>query len=371
MQRPIQAHRLFFPAATLFALGAVPLWAVEYAGLAPQVRSGGSGLWHGHEMVFGYAFAVVAGYLLTKISRPALVAVFALWLLGRITYLFIRLPPAIEAAIAVSFPLCLLVFAGAPFLRAAKTWRNAVFLLILAGLVVAALAYESGALGALAAGETRGVALGVNIVTLLMFTMGGRIIAGATSGGLQEKGMHLHGVAHPDLEKAGVAAIAALAVLDFWGEAPVLAAAAALAGAVVAAMRLYRWKVWRVADRPELLSLHVGYAWLAAGLAVQAASSAAQIIPPVDALHGVTVGALGTLTLAVMARVSLQRNQRPIVFPPLVTLAIALISAAAALRLAAVVPALRLSMIAGAGLCWAAAFGLFALFLFHLRKPAH
>lgn len=272
MQRPIQAYRLFFPAATLFALGAIPVWALEYAGFLPAVRGGGSGSWHGHEMVFGYAFAVIAGYLLTKISREMLVAVFVLWLLGRGTYLFLPLPPFAEAAIAVSFPLSLFVFAGAPFLRAAKTWRNAVFVVVLGGLVVAALAYQSGVLGALAAGQARGVGLGVNIVTLLMFTMGGRVIAAATSGALQEKGTHLHGVAQPRLEQAGVVAIIALALFDFWGYAPYLAAAAALAGAAVVGLRLFRWQIWKVTDHADLLSLHIGYAWLAVGLAMQSAA---------------------------------------------------------------------------------------------------
>jgi len=357
---------LFFPAATLFALGAIPVWALEYAGFLPAVRGGGSGSWHGHEMVFGYAFAVIAGYLLTKISRRALAAVFVLWLLGRVTYLLLPLPPLIDAAISISFPLCLSLLAGMPFLRATKTWRNAVFLVILAGLALAALAYQSGVLGALVAGQARGVGLGVNVITLLMFTMGGRVIAAATSGALQEKDMHLHGMAQSRLEKAGVAAIIALALFDFWGHAPYMAAAAALAAAAAEVMRLFRWRIWKVADRPELLSLFIGYAWLAVGLAAQSVALGFGFLSPSDALHGVTVGALGTLSLAMMARVSLQRSQRPIVFPSYVSLAIATISGAALCRLLAALPALRLAMIAGAGICWMLAFGLFAIFLFRV-----
>ena len=292
---------------------------------------------------------------------------FALWLAGRIGYLLLPLPPLAEAAIAVSFPLCLFGFAGTPFLRAAKTWRNSIFAAILAGLVLAALAYQSGVLGALAAGEARGVGLGINVVTLLMFTMGGRIIAAATSGALQDRGIHLHGVAHPDLETAGVAAIVVLAIADFSGQAPGLAAAAALMAALTVILRLYRWQVWKVAARPEMLALHVGYAWLAIGLAAQSAALAFEIISPVDALHGVTVGALGSLSLAIMARVSLQRSARPIVFPPYVTLAIAMISGAAICRLLAAIPFLRIVMIEGASLFWSLAFALYAIFLLRVQ----
>ena len=370
MRHAPSAHRLFFPAAVLFALAAIPAWVLEYAGILPPARGGGFVAWHGHEMVFGYALAVIAGYLLTRISGNALVAVFALWLAGRIDYLLLPLPPLAEAAIAVSFPLCLFVFAGTPFLRAAKTWRNSIFAAILAGLVLAALAYQSGALGALAAGEARGVGLGINVVTLLMFTMGGRIIAAATSGALQDRGIRLHGVAHPDLETAGVAAIAVLAATDFWGRAAAVAAAAALAAALTVVLRLYRWQVWKVAAHPEMLALHVGYAWLAIGLAAQGAALAFGVPAPVDALHGVTVGALGSLSLAIMARVSLQRSARPIVFPPYVTLAIAMISGAAICRLLAAIPFLRIVLIEAASLLGLLAFALFAIFLFRLRRPA-
>jgi len=369
VQRPLQAYRLFFPAAALYALAAVPLWALEYAGLLPGLRGGGWASWHGHEMVFGYALAVIGGYLLTKISRPALLAVFALWLLGRVGYLVLPLPPAVETAVAISFPAALFAFAGVPFLRAAKTWRNTMFAGALAALVLAAVTYESGAWHALAAGEARGVLLGVDVIALLMFMMGGRVIAAASSGALRLKGGTRYAVAQSRLEAAGVAAIAALAVLDFWGRAPMLAAAAGLLGALVVAARLARWRAWKTADAPELAALHLGYVWLAAGLAVQASSLVFGVPPQLDALHGVMVGALGTLSLSMMARVALQRARNEIVFPPGVTVAVAMISGAALCRLLAAVPALRLPMIGTAAVFWMCAFALFAVFLFRLPSP--
>jgi len=367
VRRPLQAHRLFFPAAALYALAAVPAWVLEYAGVIRAPRAGGWASWHGHEMLFGYAFAVIGGYLLTRISRPALWAVFALWLLGRAGEMGPALPPFIQALIALSFPACLFAFAGTPFLRAAKTWRNATFAAVLGALAAAALAYQGGALGALVAGEARGLGLAIDVVTLLMFAMGGRVIAAATSGALRLKGVHLHGVAHPRIEAVGIAALAALAVLDFWGRAPDLAAVAALVGAGAVASRLWLWRAWKALDAPELAALNVGYAWLAIGLAVKASSLAFGVPAPFDALHGLMVGALGTLSLSMMARVTLQRSQRPIAFPPAVTLSVAMISGAAICRLLAAVPGLRMPMIGTASLFWAFAFALFAVFL--LRTP--
>ena len=79
------------------------------------------------------------------------------------------------------------------------------------------------------------------------------------------------------------------------------------------------------------------------------------------------MGALGSLSLAIMARVSLQRSARPIVFPPYVTLAIAMISGAAICRLLAAIPFLRIVMIEGASLFWSLAFALYAIFLLRVQ----
>src|SRR3970282_1570646 len=95
--RPVDASRcaLFdlgfrplYLLAGAYAALAVPLWALQYAGWLP----GANIAWHAHEMIFGYAFAVIAGFLLTAVrvwtGRPTptgavLAAIAALWLLAR------------------------------------------------------------------------------------------------------------------------------------------------------------------------------------------------------------------------------------------------------------------------------------------------
>ena len=57
--------RPFYLLAGFYAALGVPLWAVQYAGWLP----GASPLWHAHEMIFGYAFAVIAGFLLTAVRN--------------------------------------------------------------------------------------------------------------------------------------------------------------------------------------------------------------------------------------------------------------------------------------------------------------
>ncbi|MGB8273954.1 MAG: NnrS family protein, partial [Alphaproteobacteria bacterium] len=191
-RRPFMgAHRILFPVAVGFALIAVPLWLGRFLlGIGPA--PGGGIPWHGHEMVFGYALAVVGGYLMTRISRPALAAVCACWLAGRLGVLVPDVPAVLDMALALAYPVSLFVVAGLPFLRAAKTGRNAVFAPLLASFAVAAFIAHSG-LGHDAG--RRGVLFGLDLLTMLLFVMGGRIMAAATSGAWRRRGQRARNVA--------------------------------------------------------------------------------------------------------------------------------------------------------------------------------
>jgi len=58
--------RPFYLLASVFSASSVLLWAAQYSGLLPFAYLQGP-LWHGHEMLFGYTMAVVAGFLLTAV----------------------------------------------------------------------------------------------------------------------------------------------------------------------------------------------------------------------------------------------------------------------------------------------------------------
>src|SRR5262249_16386768 len=114
---------------------------------------------------------------------------------------------------------------------------------------------------------------------------------------------------------------------------------------------------------PLILILHFGYAWLAFGLLLLALDGIFEIVPTAAALHALTVGAIGTMTLAVMTRASLGHTGHPLTAGPVTTTAYVLVTSAAVLRvLSALVGEHAEATLWLAGVFWTGAFGLFAIF---------
>ncbi|RMD86955.1 MAG: NnrS family protein [Alphaproteobacteria bacterium] len=323
-------HHVFFPAAALIAVLVVPLKVASALGMVAV--DGLPPAWHGHEMLFGFAGAVMGGYLLNG-RRPIAIA-FALlaWLAGRVAVLGGVAPSPAFAMMLMIYPLTLLALAGWPMLRAAKSPRNAVFGLILAGFALAEGLYAAAVTGWLAAGADAGIRLAADVVLLLLFAMGGRIIAAASSGAHQQRGIHRHGLAQPHLERAGLVLLALMLGLDAAGAWPGVAALAAAGAGTVILMRLSGWRAWELVRARALFVLHLGYAWLGLGLILRLAPLVSDRFATLDALHLSLVGGLGTLAMAMMARVSLQRARRTIGLPSCLVVAIGLVALAAILR---------------------------------------
>ena len=132
--------------------------------------------------------------------------------------------------------------------------------------------------------------------------------------------------------------------------------------AVVCALRLWRWKVWKLRD-PAVLFLHFGFFWLAAGFFMVAVQPLLSSHGSVEILHIITVGALGTFTLSVMTRVTLQKSRHAMVFPALVEIALGSIALAAVLRVLTAIRGQDVLLMVLAGAFWFLAWALFLIFL--------
>jgi uncharacterized protein involved in response to NO len=134
------------------------------------------------------------------------------------------------------------------------------------------------------------------------------------------------------------------------------AVAASLAGCLAAA-RAIHWGARYSYRQPVLWILHAGYAWIAAGLLLRGIARFAGIAESLGT-HALTVGAIGSLTLGMMARVGLGHAGRPLVVSKVIAWAFGAVSAAAVIRVVVplFVPAFYFPALVAAGVLWTVAF---------------
>ena len=348
--------RPFFLLASAWAALAVPAWLAAYVhgttlrGPLPPL------LWHGHEMVFGFGFAAVAGFLLTAIPNwtgrlpvrgMALAALVGLWLAGRIAML---VPGAGLLDLAFGGALIIVV---ARELIAGRNWRNLPMLLALALLFSGNVMVHLHALD-LAYVAPEGIRLGIATLCMLIALVGGRIVPSFTRNWLAKARL---APPAPEGRLDRLALVVTLLALAAWVGGASFSSWLLLAAGLALAARLSRWRGLSTVREPLLFILHVGYGWLALGLILLG-------LDPVSsaALHALTVGAIGTMTLAVMTRASLGHTGRALVADRATVAIYLLITLAALLRVASPFLGAQAVLVTSlAGLAWSAGFATFAL----------
>ena len=355
--------RPFYLLASIFSVISVLLWAAHYSGWLPFAYLQGP-LWHGHEMLFGYTMAVVAGFLLTAVrawtGQPTpvgapLMALAALWVAGRVLVLT---PLAIPAAIVnAAFPVALAWAIAIPLLRA-RNVRNYFFvgLLTLMGVLVAGL--HLALQGAWELPPRLGLQLGLDVMLFIMAVMGGRVIPMFTNNGVPGAGAMRHAL----VEKVALGSVLLLFLADLLQLPAAVVALVALTGAIAHGVRLYFWRPWRVLAVPLVWILHAAYAWIVVHLALRALSGATGLAD-FYSIHALTTGAIGGLTLGMMTRTARGHTARPLVADGFELTCFLLIQAAAVVRVFSgmVAPALYLPGIQLSGVMWATAFGVYAV----------
>jgi uncharacterized protein involved in response to NO len=355
-----KGFRPFFLLAGAFAVVIVPLWLAVLSGLLTPGRYLDAFAWHSHEMVFGFTTAVIAGFLLTAVGnwtqretvvgRP-LVLLAALWLAGRVA-LLAPIPGALIAAIDLAFLPAFGVAIARPLLST-KNRRNYVMLGVVGALWLADLAVHLDALGLLPGLRRRGALLAVDVIVLLVVIVTGRIVPMFTKNATGVTTVR----GEPRLDAIAIASVVLVAAAE--AAMPDHAATRALLGlaALATAARAVPWATSKVLRVPLLWILHAGYAWVPVGFALRALGAPAAV-----ATHALTLGAIGSLTLGMMARVSLGHSGRPLAVGRPMTASFACLTLAALTRVggALLVPAsaYRATLFAS-GALWTLAFAIF------------
>jgi uncharacterized protein involved in response to NO len=291
-----------------------------------------------------------------------LVILLALWAVGRVAVLLsARLDPPITAALDLAFPV---VFAAvvAREIVAGHNWRNLPMLGALTLLFAGNLLVHLDALRIASTAEL-GNRIGVATLLMLISFVGGRIIPSFTRNWLTKQRSKISAPASFNaIDRIALALIAfALVIWAFVPDSAIAAWAALIAGLGVG-FRLARWRGQATLREPLLWILHLGYGWLALGFVMLAANNLFPVLPPTTALHALTTGAIGTMTLAVMTRASLGHTGRALVAGSGTIAIYMLVTLAGVLRLVAPLGGTSyIYLLSVAGAAWSAAFGLFVL----------
>lgn len=361
--------RVFFLLAAGFAIAVVPAWLFVLDGsLVARAAYLTPMGWHAHEMVFGFAAAVVAGFMLTATrswtqretaTGGALYALAVLWVLGRdLVTVGVGLPGPVTAIVDLAFLPAVAVVIARPILASGNK-RNFVMVGILLLLFGANLLVHLDALGVLPGWQLRAPHAAVIVLALLASIVAGRVVpmfTRNTTGSTQIASVRW-------LDLAAVAAIALHLIFELVAPFSWPATAAAGLAAVLVLARSARWGALAARRQPLLWILHLGHAWIGVGFALRVACMFTSRVSMTAGTHALTVGAIGSLTLGMMARVSLGHTGRALVIGRTTVAAFVLITLAAVLRVfGPIVGPLALSYatwLALSGVAWSAAFALF------------
>jgi uncharacterized protein involved in response to NO len=365
-----QGFRPFFLAAGVWSALALALWLIElrWGGMLPSDVS--PVFWHAHEMLFGYGSAVVTGFLLTAVPNwtgrlpvrgMPLARLALLWLAGRAAFSIMN--PAwllVTSAIEGSYFLVLFGFLIREIVIG-KNWRNLIVAGLVAGLAVANGLYHLERIGFMDSADI-GIRLGIAVFVMLISLIGGRIVPSFTTNWLRKQGVERMPVPLGRFDK--IALVGSLIGLVGWVASPdaMLSGWLILLAATLQAIRLSRWQGFRCFAEPLILMLHIGYGWLVVGLYCLGASILYDGFPQSAAVHGLTAGMIGSMTLVVMIRASLGHGGRKLKADLATTAIFALVFLAALTRvLAPVIADDYLFTLMLSGGLWIAAFTLFVV----------
>ena len=305
--------RPFYLGAAGFALLSIPYWLLLWFGQVQPTTAVAPLLWHAHEILFGFAVAVIVGFLLTAGKAwtgldtprgPALGALVLLWLAARIAalgapyLLYAALDIALLPIVAVVF-LCILLRAG--------NKRNLPLAGILGLLSLANLAFHLSVMEVIAWPALHALYATLALVVMVECVVGGRVIPFFTSN--VTPGLKIAPWPRFDAVVLGVTALALLAWVMQAQGAWAVALLALAAGLQL--WRQLRWAPWKTLTRPILWILHFAYAWIPIGLALLAGAQAG-LLPATAGVHALGVGATGGLIIGMITRTARGHTGRPL-----------------------------------------------------------
>jgi uncharacterized protein involved in response to NO len=363
-----RGFRPFFLGASIFAIYSMASWLAVYRfGLQIDISIISIFQWHAHELIYGYAMAVIAGFLLTAaqnwtgvetLSGGKLAGLFLLWLLARV----LMVPGTAWIAYAsfadLTFMLGLAFAIAHPVLKVRQK-RQAPVLLILGLLAVGNAGFYAGVLFKSPQWVSWSIYGGLYLVLGLVLFMGRRVIPFFAQ----------RGVGYPvELHNSRWNDIASWILFPSFVVSELINSNGA-AGAVIAAalflsntIRLAGWYTPGIWRKPLLWSLYLSFLLITLGFLLRGLALYADI-PPLIPIHAFAVGGIGLVTISMMSRVSIGHTGRNVHDAPRtvpVFLSVIVLSGTIRIVFTLFDPSRYTLWITLSGLLWIIAFGLFA-----------
>jgi uncharacterized protein involved in response to NO len=359
--------RAFFALAGLSALALIALWKSIHDGSFTSVNYFPSTIWHAHEMLLGYASAVIAGFLLTAVKNwtgeqtlhgDKLAALCLLWIYGRLLPFYSGIfPDALIALIDLSFLPVLAYCIAKPIIKTGQ-FKNLLFAILLIMMTLGNALIHLEMLKLSQHTAWIGLSLVVAMIILMILVIAGRVFPFFTERGLT--GVLI--LPNPLFEILAISSAVLMFLLQLMQINGTLLASVAIFAAAANAVRMLNWYDRRVWYVPLLWVLYTGYSWIILGF-VLTALAAYNWISTSLALHAFTVGGIGVLTLGMMARVALGHTGRALRVSNAIALAFVLINLATLFRvlIPIALPQWYEQVVYISTLAWLAAFSLFIL----------
>lgn len=370
--------RIFFLGAAMYAVLGMAFWYLFYVAGGNIFVNMPLTIWHGHEMIFGFTMAVVAGFLLTAVmnwtGQPTLhgmplLLLFLLWVSGRIMAFMPSAFPAWPLVLSnLVFMLFLIVAVMRPIITVKQWKQSAVFSKLILIFISAGIFYGALMQADLLT-ERKALRFAVYMIISLIFTIGRRVMPFFIE----------RGVGYPvtlrnsrTLDMISLICLVAFSILDvFW---PQQHAIIFLCIVLVVAhtLRLAGWHTPGIWRKPLLWILFIGYVFLILGFIFKALAVLGHRSDDI-ALHTWTAGGIGIFTLGMMARVSWGHTGRNIGEPPrwVAVMFIAIIASAVfRVFLPIIYEPYYIMWIAISQLLWMTAFGLYLVFYFGVLTSA-
>lgn len=363
--------RPFFLGATVFSILAITLWMgifvfdwqLQLLGIPPT-------LWHAHEMLFGYALAVIAGFLLTAVKNwtglqtirgTKLLFLFALWIAARLAPILNIGSIELLAVLDSIFLISLILAVAAPIIKV-KQWKQTGILAILLMMLLANMVFYAGLMGKIENGAIIGIYSCLYLILSLVFFMARRVMPMFIQNGVAEQVKLTN---RKWLDSSSMVLFFALWVFDIFITQTTITGILAGTLFILHSLRLYDWHTKGLWKSPMVWVLYLAYSFLVLGFALKTASVMFNISPFLS-VHAFVFGGIGVLTMGMMARVSLGHTGRNVLEPPTgLTIAFAVLLCSALVRVIfpLIIPSEYGLWIALSQVGWILSFGMF-LYLF-------